>query len=65
MVGEKGVLRCVQCMHDRTCGAHEGVVPTCAKVVVGDDMVCCKTTNLFGRLCVWVCRCNRLDPGGL
>jgi len=24
----------------------------------------CKTTNLFGRLCVWVCGRDRLDPGG-
>ena len=23
----------------------------------------CKTTNLFRRLCVWVCGRNRLDPG--
>jgi len=40
MVGEEGVLRCVQCTCDHTCGVHGGVVPTCAKVVVGNYMVC-------------------------
>jgi len=25
----------------------------------------CKTTNLFGRLCVWICGHDRLDPRGL